>query len=296
MKSFRVVLLLMCVLLMPVVADAQVNVAIKKGGKNILEKVVKKNAKKHIGSNAPKYSLESRIGRKLAVEKTVKAIDAKGFTSIMAYSRHNARTLMQPAVKSKCGRSVMKNASVKEYNAKLKETWKHVGRTYTRLKIKSKDQFITSKRFLELQAKGKVSLILGKEKDGGILRENMLRCMPEKVRRILLKNGSQAHHIVGNRTPIAAAKLKKYGIDINDPRNGIFLPDSGESGLKGVVHKGNHSNDYYDYIEQRFANCKSKEECLEVLDDVKNELYTGKIKLYREGKNTINKTFNNEVA
>ena len=40
-----------------------------------------------------------------------------------------------------------------------------------------------------------------------------------------------------------------------------------------------------------FSQCKSKKDCYEVLDKVKSDLYKGKIKLYKEGINKVNKTF-----
>lgn len=45
-----------------------------------------------------------------------------------------------------------------------------------------------------------------------------------------------------------------------------------------------------------FANCKSKEDCYQVLDKIKDDLYNGKIQLYSDNKHAVNKTFRTEKA
>lgn len=40
-----------------------------------------------------------------------------------------------------------------------------------------------------------------------------------------------------------------------------------------------------------FSSCRSKEDCYDVLDKIKNDLYKGKIKLYSDGVNKVNKIF-----
>ena len=175
----------------------------------------------------------------------------------------------------------------------MKNIGKKISKTFTRIVVSSKNQYITSSQYLRILKNKKITIKETGVKDAKVLRENMLKVMGEdaKYAKNTLKNGNQAHHIIGNSTPLASSKLKQFGIDINDPVNGIFLPSSDRSGLRGVVHRGGHTQEYYDYIEQMFSQCKSKKDCYEVLDKIKSDLYKGKIKLYNEGANKVNKTF-----
>ena len=170
---------------------------------------------------------------------------------------------------------------------------RYVSKTATRIIVTAKNQFITKNQYLKWLSNNSAIIEKTGVKDASVLRKNMLAVMGKKGRfaKNTMKNGNQAHHIIGNKTPIAASKLKQFGIDINDPMNGIFLPSSDRSGLRGVVHRGGHTQDYYDYVEQMFSQCKSKNDCYEVLDQIKSDLYKGKIQLYHEGANKVNKTF-----
>ena len=123
------------------------------------------------------------------------------------------------------------------------------------------------------------NMSLGQEHDGGVLRYNMEQAMDVSSDTEI----SNAHHIVGRDTPQAAKKLEEFGIDRNDPANGIFLPNSSESPLKGAVHgQGRHSLDYSNEVEQRFAGVTSREEALEVLQSIKEDLYTGELYVHKD--------------
>lgn len=120
---------------------------------------------------------------------------------------------------------------------------------------------------------------LGQEHDGGILRYNMEQAMEVSSDTEV----SNAHHIVGRDTPQAAKKLEEFGIDRNDPANGIFLPNSTESPLKGAVHgQGRHSMDYSNEVEQRFAGVTAREEALEVLQSIKEDLYSCDLYVHKD--------------
>lgn len=119
-------------------------------------------------------------------------------------------------------------------------------------------------------------LILGEDHDSEVLRHNLEVVTGENP------ENSSAHHIVGNETPEAAAKLDEYGIDRNDPANGIFLPNCEDSDCKGSLHTGRHMRSYYDEVEQRFQNVSSREEALEALQSLKEDLYNGDLPLQRD--------------
>jgi len=141
-------------------------------------------------------------------------------------------------------------------------------------------QYVDSKTLEEWRKKpeNEDKLELGKEHSGKVLRNNLEAVTGENP------ENSAAHHIVGNDTPEAAKKLEEFGIDRNDPANGIFLPASEESKLKGSIHDGRHSKEYCNEVERRFQNVTSKEECLEVLDSLKEDLYNGDLNVNKDNR------------
>lgn len=173
-----------------------------------------------------------------------------------------------------------------------------VGITMSRLVGKERHQFISSGRYREyIKKKGIKKLELGKDADGQVLKRNMYRCMNADEQKMLAKEkvlspkgrGAQAHHVVAGSNPLSIKSrdiLRKCKIDINDPRNGIFLPEHPRSIFKGSVH-GNHIPEYDKEILERFETMVAKhgysEKAAEqVLDDIKRDLYKGKIRLLRK--------------
>lgn len=143
------------------------------------------------------------------------------------------------------------------------------------------DQTIDNDKLEELRSEIEPKLKLGKEHDGAVLRENLEQSMNIKSNPEI----SDAHHIVGRDTPQAAKKLKDFGIDCNDPANGILLPNSHESPLKGAIHgKGRHTAEYSNEVEQRMSSAATKEEGLDVLQSVKEDLYNGELSLHADAK------------
>lgn len=135
------------------------------------------------------------------------------------------------------------------------------------------DNFVLEEKRPEIEG----NMVLGAEHDADTLRHNMSVAMEETPS----KEISNAHHIVGNDTPEAAKKLEEYGIDRNDPANGIFLPNSEASPLEGSLHgQGRHIASYSNEVEQRFVNVSSREEALEVLQSLKEDLYSGDLPLH----------------
>lgn len=130
------------------------------------------------------------------------------------------------------------------------------------------------------QPENQGKLDLGKEHSSTVLSNNLCEVMETDQ-----PENSAAHHIVGNNTPVAAAKLDEFGIDRNDPANGIFLPTSHDSECKGSLHTGNHLNSYYEEVDRRFQNVSSREEALEVLQSLKEDLYNGDLPLQNDTPN-----------
>ena len=164
----------------------------------------------------------------------------------------------------------------------------------TRIKIRPENQYIKADDYATWAAKAEnaeklSSMKFGVKKDAKVLRRNMKIYMGEKYQ-YAEAGGNAAHHIVGDHKLAAPSRavLEKYGIDINDPRNGIFLPNSPENILKGTNHSGKHTNDYFNEVNRRMSGVKSKEECLEVLDDLKKELYDGSLHLYKDHQKNTN--------
>ncbi len=170
----------------------------------------------------------------------------------------------------------------------------------TRVRISTENQYIKASEYekflLNPNNKEKIAnLTFGADKDAVILRKNMRIVMGDSYK-YAEQGGNAAHHIVGGGKASAPAReiLERYGIDINDPRNGIFLPMSPENILKGTNHPGKHQDEYFFEVNRRLGEARSKDQCLEILDDLKEELYKGKMALQDELKaNTILSSFNN---
>lgn len=57
--------------------------------------------------------------------------------------------------------------------------------------------------------------------------------------------------------------LDRFGIDVNDPANGIALP--------GDYHDRMHTKDYYDDVNARLLEAVSREEALTILAEIAAE-------------------------
>ena len=86
-----------------------------------------------------------------------------------------------------------------------------------------------------------------------------------------------AHHIVAGKAAkaIEARKiLEKYGININDAANGVFLPTK-KGVSNSVYHTGLHKKTYYKKVDELLSRAKSKEEVLNILDFIRDKLIKG---------------------
>lgn len=150
-------------------------------------------------------------------------------------------------------------------------------------------QFITKDVYKEMDYS---KMIIGKPADASILEKNMLAAMPPKIRKIVNAFGGKASHHIVEGTDAAArgsrSILSKFNIDINDAVNGVFLPTDKNSIFKGTLHKTGHNAEYSKYVYEQLRNCNSKDEVVEKLNKIANELYDGKIVL-EKSKHAVNK-------
>ena len=84
--------------------------------------------------------------------------------------------------------------------------------------------------------------------------------------------------------------LKKYGIDVNDAENGVFLPTEYDSRAgKAAIHNGSHKDSYHQALERRILNKMqeikkkegrvTKEHMVKILGDIRQDLLGGKLQL-----------------
>ncbi len=92
---------------------------------------------------------------------------------------------------------------------------------------------------------------------------------------------SRAHHVfpVELFDTDIGKKLHKWGIDLNSVDNGIWLPVKTLPGVKATVHRGKNTKDYLRHIQKQLQRAGNKDEALEILDDIKDELRNGTLKI-----------------
>ncbi len=86
-----------------------------------------------------------------------------------------------------------------------------------------------------------------------------------------------AHHIVaGNARKAAQARdiLKKFGININDAKNGVYLPTV-KGVTKGAYHHSLHTDSYYRKVTELLSSAKSKDDAMSILGDIAEQLQKG---------------------
>lgn len=271
----------------------------RRTAKELLEEGIARTGRKYTGE-----ALGQQITKRAIRENVLKRMEKEGIESFLMFGKNEALKDMQRLGISNVKQGILVREAAtatrpSAYHAALGSAGRYVSKTMTRILIRSKNQFVTSAQYIQWLSKNNGKITKTGVKNSEVLRENMLAVMGKDAKYVTenikntktLKNANQAHHIIGNGTPKAAETLSKYGIDINDPMNGVFLPYDEKSGLRGTIHSGGHTRKYYDYVEQKFSACKSKEDCYKVLDQIKLNLYEGKVKLYNDGVNKVNKTF-----
>jgi A nuclease family of the HNH/ENDO VII superfamily with conserved AHH len=94
--------------------------------------------------------------------------------------------------------------------------------------------------------------------------------------------GYEAHHIVAGNSKYEAADegrkiLRNFGIRINDPENGVWLPASKKSpnpdGL--AVHRPLHSYEYMDAVTEALKMATTKQQAIDILQSIGRALQSG---------------------
>jgi hypothetical protein len=255
-----------------------------------------KNGSEKLGKSYVGRSFGEQIVKKAARDKAYKIMEKEGVTSFLSYGEKKAEKEISGVAVSMSKDKLLASTTNNLYKKKLLNLEKgtnlsvsKIGKMASRFLIRNKNQYITNKQYQKWILKHGNTLVEGKPKSGSILRENMKKVIGDKKYYKYVGNDvvdergivNQAHHIVGDgSTPSAMASkeiLKKFDIDINSPMNGIFLPRNSRSLLDGTIHDGGHTKKYIDYVYNRLRAAKSKEQCYEILDDIKKELHNGKI-------------------
>lgn len=125
-------------------------------------------------------------------------------------------------------------------------------------------------------------LVLDRKGDGQILAENM-----EKLYGFKKPKYSSAHHLVPANTKVgdignlSREVLERFGININDPRNGVFLPTDNFRAKALKLHNHMHGSNEIDvfhgkktlqFLDEQLGRCQSKEQVFEVLKDYREAI------------------------
>ena len=120
-----------------------------------------------------------------------------------------------------------------------------------------------------------------------ILRNNLFHALSDEAQKINNAfGGVDIHHIVelkGKASEGSRNILAKFNINIDDPINGIFLPEDpkGDDNIyHGSIHyKGSHSEFYSRYVYDTIKDAKTIKEIREALNKIKIELWEGTLSL-----------------
>lgn len=158
-----------------------------------------------------------------------------------------------------------------------------------------------TKKDLAREQKANELIQNGKTKEAEKLKEMIWKTDSKKLDDELLKAGvvkpdykCAAHHIITDKMDDVVEIFKEYDIDINSAANGVYLPSRGaklsEVG-KEAIHIGATSDEYRGNLTKRIVDLvkelnktnlskvAKKNKILEEINDVRNELLTGKLKI-----------------
>ena len=95
-----------------------------------------------------------------------------------------------------------------------------------------------------------------------------------------MDESSYTHHIVASNAESAAparAVLERFGIGIDDASNGVFLPanHAAHNPAGRAIHSNLHTRAYYEVTNDALSQASSREEALEILDNLRQGLLEG---------------------
>jgi hypothetical protein len=117
-------------------------------------------------------------------------------------------------------------------------------------------------------------------------RRHLTHAMKDVPHNIPASATPSAHHIV----PIEefnkpwVRRLREWGIDLNGKDNGVWLPQRDYPGrvVNGrgpSLHSGGHTDEYLKYVRDKLELATSREHALGVLDEIRQELLNGTLKI-----------------
>lgn len=299
-----ILIMLLALLNIHSVSELYSQSATKKAAKEVAEKAL---VKKAIKKGAQKYA-RKKLGSKVAEQASLRIARHK-VTSIMekegikTFKKLNKKVLSQKlkispikgriiykghvAAKSYLKKSYKKSLQLKNKGFRIYRNTSITGRPSSVRSVISKNhQTVSAYKYEKImrnpQKRDRIMKNFGNQKSAKVLRDNMNIAMGAEAKYVPNSKNNAAHHLVGGggSSEPARFKLEKYGIDINDPRNGIFLPSDEKSVLKGPVHTGKHTDNYFKAVNEEFKNCKSQLDCINALERVKQKLLDGDLVLY----------------
>lgn len=236
----------------------------------------------------------------LVAPKVLKSEIVQTYVSKLSTSAKSAaRKSLMSFSKTKPMRKIISVVKNKEKKLVLAFEKSKVGRKLLRATGRPEYQYVTNKQVSKIK-KNNPNITIPEYNpnsvgDGKILGANARKFMSEKAlrrynaeRRIMEARRAQWHHaIAGNKKNAAAEECRsifhKFKIDINDPRNAILLPVEPESIMRGTLH-GKHVNSYDEYVLSRLKQALTQDQCFEIMDEIKKDLYKGHIQLLLEHK------------
>jgi hypothetical protein len=93
-------------------------------------------------------------------------------------------------------------------------------------------------------------------------------------------NGYEPHHIVARddrRAEQSRHILERFGIDIDDPANGVFLPANKDSSRVAdeAAHRVIHTGDYYKALFKHLSRAETKQDIINILRAIGAALQSG---------------------
>ena len=148
------------------------------------------------------------------------------------------------------------------------------------------NQYATLDQLKRLSPK---TYVAGEKSSPSKLLKNLLEAMGPKQRGVANAfGGHAAHHIVEGTDPAAKGSreiLDRFGIGINSAENGMLLPTDVNSIYKGAIHTTSHSKAYSEYVYSQLKGCKTRDEVIVKLTEIKAHIYDGKLNL--QGVNQV---------